>query len=169
MLIFRPLDYSNPEDIAVLQSVLEDAPKYSVQVKGHLPLPSDAEDLFNDLPPGKSLDDKLIGGFWKNDLMIGCVDICRGYPEPQIAFIGLLLFSEKYQRRGNGHEALTHIRALVGSWNCLSARVAVIEKNLSALQFWKREGFSELYRKIVKDYTGEAIVMESKLQQPLPL
>jgi hypothetical protein len=42
-------------------------------------------------------------------------------------------------------------------------RLAVIDTNVRALHFWKREGFNELYRKATSKYTGAAIVMETAL------
>jgi diamine N-acetyltransferase len=166
MLSFQRLYADDTEDMANLQLVLEGAPAYSLQVKGHLPSPTDAEDLFDERPPGLSMEDKLVGGFWLNNQMVGCVEICKGYPTAHIAYIGLLLFTEKYQGYGYGREALVHIRALARSWHCHVLRIAVIETNDNALAFWKNEGFKGIYRKSVPGYIGDAIAMESHLQPP---
>lgn len=166
MLDFRILNPKNLNDVKNLQKVLEGAPIYSLLVKGHPPLPSDAEEIFMECPPGKTIDDKIVGGFWIKNKMVGCLDICREYPDPGIAFIGLLLFMEKHQRCGYGRKALTQIRSMATLWNSRSIRIAVIDTNNIALKFWKREGFVELYRKPVSGYTGDAIIMESVLQPP---
>jgi len=39
-------------------------------------------------------------------------------------------------------------------------RLAVIETNQLAFSFWQRQGFKEIYRKSLLQYTGQAIVME---------
>jgi GNAT superfamily N-acetyltransferase len=163
MLSLRPLHADNASDMADLQGVLEDAPAYSNLVKGRPPLPTDAEDIFNEFPPGLHAADKLVAGFMFNNQMVGVVDICKNYPDVHMAYIGLLLFAEKFQGHGFGSDALNHIRALVRSWNCRTIRVAVIETNVRALTFWKNEGFIQLYRKATKEYTGDGIVMESVL------
>lgn len=163
MLNFRILSPESSEDMKNFQSVLEGAPEYSLLVKGHPPLPSEAEEQFRECPPGKTLEDKIVAGFLLKNKMIGCFDICRGYPETSIAFIGLLLFTERYQRCGYGPKALAKICSIANSWNCRYLRIAVIENNNIALKFWKREGFSELYRKPVAGCMGDAIIMERVL------
>jgi GNAT superfamily N-acetyltransferase len=91
------------------------------------------------------------------------MDLIRGYPEPHIAFLGLLLFSETHQGQGLGKLALTHIANLSRSWGCTALRLSVIDKNLQALAFWQREGFIEMYRKPTTQFTGDAIVMQRSL------
>ena len=163
MLTLRALHVENTNEVADLQQVLEDAPAYSNLVKRRPPIPTDAKDIFNDFPPALHAADKLVAGFMFNSQMVVVVDICKGYPDVHTAYIGLLLFAEKFQGRGFGCEALSHIRTLVRSWDCRMIRVAVIETNAQALTFWKGEGFIQLYRKATKEYTGDAIVMESVL------
>lgn len=163
MLTLYPLHANQTGDITALQRVLEDAPAYSYLVKGRAPLPTDAEDVFNDLPSGLSAPDKLVAGFLFNDQMVGFVDICKDYPEVHVAYIGLLLFAEKFQGRGFGCEALKHIRILARSWNCRTIRAAVMENNTRALTFWENEGFGPLVRKTAKGYIGNAIIMENRL------
>ena len=161
--MFRPLDVNHAEDVAHLQRVLEGAPAYSLRVRGHLPRPTDAADILAEFPPGKSAADKFLGGFWDKDQMVGCADICRGYPEAHIAYIGLLLFMEQFQGCGYGREVLAQIRDRAIAWGCRALRIAVMEKNSRALKFWRREGFRGLYRKPVPGYIGDALVMESPL------
>ncbi len=106
---------------------------------------------------------ELVTGFMFDDRMVGFVDVCKGYPEVHIAYIGLLIFAEKYQGRGFGREALEHIHTLARSWGCRTIRAAVIENNMCALTFWKKEGFGQLYRKTIKGYIGDTIIMETHI------
>jgi GNAT superfamily N-acetyltransferase len=161
-LYFKHLDANSVNDIIRLKKLLEDTPKYSLIVKGRLPLISDVTEIFAELPPGKTLNDKIVGGYFLDNEIVGCLEICNGYPEPHTAYIGLLLFAEKYQGQGFGREALKHICLLVDSWNCTTIRIAVIDKNIDAFNFWKNVGFVELYRKKIPAYLGEAVVMEIK-------
>ena len=81
MLTLHLLHANQTGDVAALQRVLDDAPAYSCLLKGCAPLHTDAEDVFNDLPPGLSASDKLVAGFLFNDQMVGFVDVCKGYSQ----------------------------------------------------------------------------------------
>ena len=160
MLEFRRLHAGSDADAAALFELLQAAPGYSMTVEGRLPTLQDARDALTEVPPEKYLIDKFIGGYWRDDALVGCMDLIRGHPEPDIAFLGLLLFSEANQRRGFGVEALAHIEQLAASWGCSSLRLAVIDRNERAFAFWHREGFRELYRKPTTRFTGDAVVMQ---------
>ena len=156
----RQLHASSRADLRDVQQIHDAAPAFCLLVEGRLPPSTAAEELFAALPTGKTGADKFVLGFYSPAGAIGCADIIRGYPEPDVAFIGLLLFSESAQARGLGPIALQHIYALAAEWGCRRIRLAVIDKNERAASFWRREGFAELYRKPSPAHTGDAIVME---------
>jgi ribosomal protein S18 acetylase RimI-like enzyme len=166
MLTFRQLHASDPEDRTRLQSVLETAPAYSRLVRGRPALTTDAAEVFNERPPGLSESDKLVGGFWLGNQMIGCLDLCRGYPRVDIAYIGLLLFGETYQGRGFGRLALDQVCRMARAWGCSDLRLAIIETNTPALGLWRHLGFTDIDRKAVSGYLGEAIVMQRPISAP---
>jgi GNAT superfamily N-acetyltransferase len=111
-------------------------------------------------PPGKATADKFVLLFSRDGIPVGCADVIRGHPSPDVAFIGLLLLAEQAQGRSNGVHALAHIATLAAGWACTALRIAVIETNVRALAFWRREGFAELHRKPAPHFTGQAILME---------
>lgn len=88
----RRIDRQSSNDIERLQAVLEDAPGYSLAVEGKLPAPSAAMELLGPLPPGKNHSDKFVFEISYDVEAVGCIEMVRGYPEGDIAFIGLLLF-----------------------------------------------------------------------------
>ena len=53
-----------------------------------------------DLPPGKTLEDKLFVGFYDNDILIAVMDLILGFPNKETAFIGLFMMNMAYQGRG---------------------------------------------------------------------
>lgn len=163
MLDFRLMNPDSPDDVAALFALFQQAAGYSLLVEGKLPTQADAQSELVDLPPGKTSADKFFGGYWQADTLVGCADIIRGYPDPDIAYLGLLLFADTHQGRGLGPLALAHIADLARSWNCTRLRLAVIDKNVRGLRFWQREGFHELYRKATPEFTGDAIVMQRSL------
>lgn len=159
----RLTDRQQPDDIDRLQAVLEAAPGYSLAVEGKLPTPDAAIELLDALPPGKGHSDKSVYEIALEAELVGCLEMVRGYPEADIAFIGLLLFQERSQRRGYGPQVLRLAEAIGISWQCRALRIAVIDTNPRALAFWEREGFIELLRKPAMDYAGQAIVMQRVL------
>ncbi|MCX7207071.1 MAG: GNAT family N-acetyltransferase [Proteobacteria bacterium] len=150
-------------DIAALQSVLENTATFSLLTEGHLPSPTAAQEAMLARPPNLSADDKWMLGFYLDGNLIGCADICRGYPEAGTAFIGLLLFAEPFQGQGHGKTAMQHLRRLALTWHCQRIKISVIANNTAALAFWRREGFVERLRKPAIGFLDDAIVMECQL------
>jgi GNAT superfamily N-acetyltransferase len=154
----RFLDAS--QDLEVLQAVHDGAPGYYRTVFGRLPDGTEALETFQSLPPGLRAEAKAVLGFFLEGTLVGCAELLRGYPEPGIAFIGLLLFAEAHQGAGLGHAALERVAAVAADWHCDALRLTVVATNGRALAFWRREGFREHHRKPVPGATGDGIVME---------
>ncbi len=167
MLSCRPLRASHPEDIDALFSLFEQASQYFSIIEGRKPDYNDAILTLNELPPLKSIEDKLCLGFFIDQQLVGCIDLIKDYPEAHIAYLTLMLFSEHFQGQGLGKEALQQVLEISNSWGCQTLRLAVIETNHQALSFWKREKFTEIYRKFIPQYTGEAIVMALDIKSNL--
>ena len=160
MLNFRLFGPDSNEDAVALFGLFDQAREYSLLVEGKLPTIEGAKDELTALPPGKQLHDKYYGGYWNDDTLVGCMELIRGHPDPDIAYLGLLLFGNSHQGRGYGRAAMSHISDLARSWGCTKLRLAVIEGNVRGLRFWQREGFVELYRKPTAKFTGDAIVLQ---------
>lgn len=133
-------------------------------VYGRFPDGTEADETFTSTPPGFPLKQKFVLGIYLEDELIGAAELLKGYPERNIAYIGLLLFKESHQKQGLGPLALDHITGLACQWGCSAIRIAVIASNGEALGFWSCQGFSELFRKNIPSVTAEAIVM----QRPIP-
>ena len=163
MLLFHPMRSDSEDDTLSLFSLLQQASQFSLLVQGRLPTLEDARCNLSELPPGKGATDKVFGGYWNEGALVGCMDLVHGYPEPDIAYLGLLLFSESVQGKGFGVEALAHISALARSRGCTQLRLAVHESNARAHRFWQRTGFAEICRRPMVGYTSGAIVMQNAL------
>jgi GNAT superfamily N-acetyltransferase len=161
MLEFRLMQTGNETDISDLFTLLKQAEAYSILVEGAPPSIEDAHENLSELPPGKTAADKCFYGIWQAGCLIGCADLIRGYPEPDIAYLGLLLFADSNQGKGHGVQALNHLFRLARG--CARMRLGVIAGNVRGLSFWKREGFGEIYRKSVEGFTGEVIVMQKEI------
>ena len=87
----------NPDPDA-LQRVLENAPDYFRRIRGEAPAPDEGQSLSAKLPPGKSLEHKLIYGLSENGEMFGVADVIRGFPGEEVARPELKLQSSNHLR-----------------------------------------------------------------------
>jgi GNAT superfamily N-acetyltransferase len=133
---------AEPEDMAEFQRVLEGAPGYFERVIGGPPGPAEAQSDYTTLPEGKGYEDKFVYGIFRNNDMVGCADVMRGYPAGDIAFIGLLLIAEAHQGQGIGRAAYKQIEALCRSWPGIRRMgLAVVETNAMVIPFWEKLGY----------------------------
>lgn len=131
-----------PAEMAELQRVIAEAPVYAHLITGVPPGPADAQSTYTMLPEGKSYEDKFVFGIYAGDEMVGCIDLIRGYPDPKTAWLGLLLISEKHQRRGFGSRAHQLVENLIHGWEtCDRIRVAVVMTNEDVIPFFERLGY----------------------------
>jgi GNAT superfamily N-acetyltransferase len=94
------------------------------------------------LPEGKGYQDKFVYGIFRNDDMIGCLAVVRGYPAGDIVFLGLLLVAEAHHGHGIGRAAYEQVEALCRSWPGIRRmRLAVVESNAQVIPFWEKMGF----------------------------
>jgi RimJ/RimL family protein N-acetyltransferase len=147
------------EGLRELQRVLEEAPAYAEWLTGAPPGAAEARSLFNALPPGKSYEDKFVFGIHVDDAMVGCVDLVRGYPNEATAMLGLLLVSEKHQRKGIGRRSYPLVEECVRSWpRCERVRIGVVLANEPVLAFWRGIGFEPTGE--VKPYRHGGVVSQ---------
>ena len=132
----------SPRDAALLQRVVEAAPRFAHLLSGAAPGPHEGEEILSLLPEGKTQGDKFVFAIELDGVCIGCVDLIRDYPDPQTAHIGLLLLAQAYEGAGLGRASLARIEAFVSGWpECSRLRVGIVERNARALDFWARQGF----------------------------
>jgi len=157
---------NSEEEIAEVQRVLEEAPIYSLNISGNLPSPEDAREMFSEIPNGRSFDDKFIFGIYLDKEMIGCIALLRKYPDEPTIMLGLLLLSEKYQRKGLGTQAHNKLEEIIKGWkNFEKIRIGVLITNQEVLPFWKKMGYIEKDRKPYKhgDIETEVIVLDKTI------
>jgi RimJ/RimL family protein N-acetyltransferase len=157
---------NSEEEIAEVQRVLEEAPSYSLNISGKLPSPKDAKEMFSSIAPGIDYKDKFVFGIYLDNNLIGCIDLCRGYPDESNVTLGLLLLSEKYQRKGFGRQAHNKLEEIIKGWKIFEKiRIGVLITNQEVLPFWKKMGYIEKDRKPYKhgDIETEVIVLDKTI------
>jgi RimJ/RimL family protein N-acetyltransferase len=153
-------------EVAEVQRVLTESPNYCINISGSLPSLEDGKELFAAIAPGKEFQDKFVFGIYLNNYMIGCIDLCRGFPDESTATLGLLLLSEKHQKKGLGTKAYKKLEETVKGWkNIKKIRIGVLVSNEEVLPFWKKMGFTEKGRKPYKHgkIDTEVITLEKSL------
>ena len=146
-------------EMTELQRVLEEAPSYSHRITGLPPRPVDAQSTCSILPPGKTYEDKFVFGIRRAGAMIGVIDAVRGYPTENVAYLGLLLLSEKCQRRGYGRAAYHLVEEVIRRWeSCRRVRLAVVRTNAEVIPFWLGLGFEATGE--VKPYRYASVISE---------
>ena len=153
-------------EIAEIERVLEEAPTYCINVSSNLSSPEDRKELFSAIAPGKEFQDKFVFGIYLNDYMIGCIDLCRGFPDESTVTLGLLLLSENHQRKGLGTKVYNKLEEIIKTWkNINKIRIGVLVSNKEVLPFWKNLGYTEVIRKPYKhgDIETEVITLEKPI------
>ncbi len=139
--------FLSAKDPGDLQGLLERAADYYLLVCGESPAPGAAQRLMADLPPGKTLDDKLVMGVFGDQGLIGVMDVVRDYPERGVWWIGLLLLDPVTRGQGLGEALYRSFEPWAGQLGAQAIGLGVVEKNVRAVHFWKRLGFIALDKK----------------------
>jgi len=128
---------------------------------------ADVLSLFDDLPPGRTMADKFVLGFFAGTRLVGIADVVRGWNAPDKAIIGLLLFRPEARGRGYGRAALDRIELLTAAWpNMTRLRIGVDATHIAALAFWRHMGFAETgeIRPRTVPYAADILVFEKNLR-----
>lgn len=132
--VTRPLEDG---DKAPLHKAFADDPVYFRATNGRdIPL----EEICSALPAGRSAADKFTFAIERAGQVIGMIDVIRGYPEPDIWYLGFL-FIAKEHRGGMGRQALRGLYSWAKRQGATALRLGVVEPNLKARWLYATEGF----------------------------
>lgn len=156
------------ENISHVQAVLEATPRYSIAISGKT-TPSDAgASVFTSRPPRCSEENKWVLGVMRGEEMIGVIDLIRGYPQPAVAYVGLLAIKETHQRQGLGRAAFREVEKLIATWQeCERLRLSIVRTNPAAIRFWSALGFSPAGQTVPYQngaISSEAVVIEKAVR-----
>ena len=92
-------------------------------------------------PSDIDASDKYFVGFFDNRTLVTVMDLVDGYPEPEIAFIGLFMMNHDYQGKEIGtaiiNETMTYLRTIGKK----AIRLAIDKGNPQSTHFWQKNGF----------------------------
>ncbi|MFL0197122.1 GNAT family N-acetyltransferase [Clostridium sp. WILCCON 0269] len=133
------------EDIQITEALCIKCSDYYILHYGLLPSIEKIKEIFTELPPNKSYEDKFVLGVFKdNNELIGIIDIVRNFPDIGEWMIGLMLIAP--EERGNGLGKKIH--KAVALWAIkLGAkffRIGVIADNYKGINFWHGLGYIKI-------------------------
>lgn len=150
---FEKLGY-NSENHKLVQVILNASPNYSIIISGQLPSDEAGKEVFEEIPPNISYDQKIVLGVKDNNSYIGVIDYLVNYPKSGFIYLGLLLLKEEVQSKGLGVKCYLELEQDFRKIDGISKiRLSVVEENLKAIRFWKKVGFQ---------LTGEKKAYENK-------
>lgn len=104
------------------------------------------------LPPKKEAADKYFIGIFDDNFLVAVMDLIDRYPDNRTAFIGLLMVSKSYQRKGIGTYITKALSQTLGAEGYLRIKLGYVKTNLSAQNFWLKQGFHPTGIKSVREY-----------------
>lgn len=131
-----------PSETALVAQFYREAPDYWLLAEGRCDPDIQAQDFFTDAPPNcdPARSDRL--GLFLNQRLSGVAQVSYGFPEPNDAYLGLMLLGPWAQGAGHGRTFLAHAVALARKRHAPRLYLAVLDVNPRGRAFWKREGFN---------------------------
>lgn len=140
---FRELSIDDQTQVSNLFNECED---YFNLVEGKVAEEKDTKEFFEDLPPGKEIEDKNLYGVFDEVELIGVVDMVEDFPQKGEWIIGLMLLHPNTRGKGLGKAIHNIIVDIARENKVKKLRVGVVQQNENALKYWKRIGYKEVER-----------------------
>lgn len=130
-----------PSETALVAQFYREAPDYWLLAEGRLDPGHQAQEFFSDAPPNcdPAQSDRL--GLFLNQRLSGVAEVSYGFPEPNDAYLGLMLLGPWAQGQGHGKAFLAHAETLARKRRAPRLCLAVLDANPRGRAFWEREGF----------------------------
>ena len=133
----RRLDEKDAEAVFCLY---QSNPQYFTAMDDVPTLSSAKADLIV-LPPNKAIEDKYYVGFYDEAHLVAIMDLIRGFPNEQTAFIGLFMVHAAQQGRGIGSKIIADVLSHLKSLGFSRCRLGYVKTNLQSKSFWFKNGF----------------------------
>lgn len=130
-----------------MQNLYEKCIEFALLIYGQPHLSTAARDEFDDVPDGKTAEDKyILGLFDPGNELIGMIESLRHYPDDQTWWLGLMMLSPAQRGQRLGSEFYQTFENWVAAQGVKQVSLSVVEANELGLRFWKSLGF-EVIRK----------------------
>ena len=130
------------DDRALVDAFFQSAADYIRIERGQDPGPDVTDEFFTDTPPGCDPMQNMRLGLFDGSRLIALSDTAFGYPDPDDAYLGLMIVIPTARGTGAGPRLLQHIEDEARARRCKALYLAVLEANPRGRAFWEREGFT---------------------------
>ncbi|MBL4926765.1 GNAT family N-acetyltransferase [Fuscibacter oryzae] len=151
----RPLDPLS--DLALVEAFNRQAADYWLLADRAPPGPQKAADFFTDGPPGCDPARSHRLGLFAEGALVGLAELSFGFPQPQDAYLGLMILHPDARGRGYGRQFLGHIEGLARAEGCPRLYLAVLQENPRGRAFWEGQGFQPTGVSRLDDETGHVV------------
>ncbi len=131
-------------DTAIVADMFRRAADYVLLESGHSPGDTEVQGFFTGAPsgidPAKSL---RLGLFAPDGQLVAIAEVAFGFPNPDDAYIGLLLIDPAHRGKRLGQKMLDHIFAAAKALGATRILIAVLEDNPKGHRFWCKMGFTQ--------------------------
>lgn len=125
---------------------------------------ADAEDIRQDMqvtPPHTAPEQKYYIGFFDGTSLIAIMDLIRGYPDDDTAFIGFFMLDIDRQGRGTGSALIAEALDCLQALGCKRCMLGIDRDNPQSNHFWRKNGF-QIIREVQQEQ-GVILVAEKWL------
>ena len=95
-------------------------------------------------PPGVDASCKHFVGLLTESELVAVMDVVEGYPEADVAYVGLLMVRRRLQGAGLGTAIVREAEACLKASGLRRARLAISTDNPQATHFWDRCGYATI-------------------------
>lgn len=130
-----------PSETALVAQFYREAPDYWLMAEGRCDPQAQASDFFTDAPPNcdPAQSDRL--GLFLQHRLSGVAEVSYGFPEPDDAYLGLMILGPWAQGAGHGGHFLAYAERLARSRHARRLYLAVLDANPRGRAFWLHHGF----------------------------
>ena len=143
--MIRPLIESADSD--AVTDFFTRAADYVLLESGQPPSVAQTHGFFAEAPPGiDAATSQHFGLYLADHLLAAIATVAYGFPNPDDAYIGLLLIDPDHRGKRLGQQMLDHLFAAAKTRGATGVLIAVLDENTKAHRFWSKMGFVEEMR-----------------------
>jgi len=127
-------------DLGAVEAVYRRAADY-LDLESGLTPDAAARAFFDERPPASDQEPLKFGVRGDDGALVAIGDLAFGYPEPDDAYLGLLLLVPERRGEGLGQAILGKVKTLARTRGALRLLLGVLDANERARLFWEGQGF----------------------------
>lgn len=108
-----------------------------------------------DLPPGGVKENYEFNTINEKGKIIGYLELYKGYPQPETAYIALLFIAKDRRKYGYGRQVVKALCEYFKEEGFSEIRLGVSLRNWPGLKFWMKCGFDQITKVVADDVFSE--------------